>query len=220
MDPLSTFTTKAVSVVCKAAVDTLKEHYQKYKVARYEEFLQYLDVTYDRGTVEAKQAIEDFIDNPSGRSILGERMESIMSTDSKRILMIQALLLCKDPETWPGESIEKRIIFALQNMTDEILAVFKYSNNLREHPNNSSSFQLHVLDKNSDLTELEDISSSRVVAIIEDLKRRGLFIPDISSMSMGINFGAHNEHWAIVFGETEESKALLKLLKKAEFLLE
>lgn len=197
---------------------TLYDFYNSYKKDRYGDFIQCLDVTYESGSIEARNNLNEFIENPTGRAILGERLESIMSTDSKRVLMIQALLLCKDRDCWPGEAIEKRIIFALQNMTDETINIFQFCLRLRKIES-SLNYNFLIFNQETDLSSLDQISDRRVMVIIEDLKRRGLFLPDIRDNG-GMNFYQPEEQsWDIVFGITEEAEALSKLINKAELLL-
>ena len=105
MEPVGILKSSALAVKVGS---TLYSFYKDYKKYRYSDFIQCLDVTYESGSIEARNNLNEFIENPTGRAILGERLESIMSTDSKRVLMIQALLLCKDRDCWPGEAIEKQ----------------------------------------------------------------------------------------------------------------
>lgn len=208
---------QTVSLVQKVG-STLYGFYSEYKKDRYNEFIQCLDITYETGTEETRRHLNEFINRPTGRAILGERLESIMSTDSKRVLMIQALLLCKDPDCWPGEAIEKRIIFALQSMTDEIIDTFKFCTRLRTVETNLD-YDLCVFDHQTDLSILENVSQQRVMATVEDLKRRSLFISDTRRKPSNLSSSSMVDNWYIVFGITEEALALSKLIQKAELLL-
>ena len=215
MDPVGI--AKTVSLVQKVG-NTLYGFYSEYKKDRYNDFIQCLDITYETGTEETRRHLNEFIERPTGRAILGERLESIMSTDSKRVLMIQALLLCKDPDCWPGEAIEKRIIFALQNMTDETVQIFKFCLQLRQIESNLD-YDLRLINEQTDLSDLNQIGGRRVIVAIEELKRRGLFFIDIRNGGGMSFYKPEEQSWHLIFGITEEALALSKLIQKAELLL-
>lgn len=209
----------AAKAVVKLLSDTLTPAIKYYREERIRNFFSAIDVSYDRLDLENKEKLNEFARNPIGRAFLLERMESIISTDSKLAYWIHVLLICKDRDTWESENCEKSILRSIYQISDETLNVFQFLMECNEHHDDNAPFSIRCFDSKSDTSKLESISAVKIVAIIEDLKTRSLLVPEPTN-DVGMFGGDDNGYWSFRYGITEEAIVLQRLLNKAKALMQ
>lgn len=208
----------AAKAVVKLLSDTLTPAIKYYREERIRIFFSAIDVSYDRLDLENKEKLNEFARNPIGRAFLLERMESIISTDSKLAYWIHVLLICKDRDTWESENCEKSILRSIYQISDETLEIFSFLMECDIAENEKAPLTIRKFNSDSDLSKLESASIVKVAATIEDLKTRSILVPEPVNnlMYSPEDYG----DWSFRYGITEEAIVLQRLLNKAKALMQ
>ncbi|SHG33420.1 hypothetical protein SAMN02745753_03713 [Marinomonas polaris DSM 16579] len=218
MDEISIKTVQIGMGIAKTFGVAIKKTVYLSRLSRFEAFIEALEVSIEYISEVELSDLHNFIEDLRTRQLIVERAESIISTDSKLIYIMHALLLCRQKDVWCGENIEKRLIMMMDGLYDEHLEILDKCFQCKKVRNDISPYELRRYNENENLKFFNGEDIGRVVTVINDLIRKGVFIPDVTTSTS--TYASASPQWQVDFGISDEARALRSLYYKAKLITE
>ena len=210
-------TAKTAIFLGKNTYSAFSTIYNNRQEKRIREFLNFVDIRYDKMTAELQCELNEYVNSELGQDILLDYVDSVLKTPSRRARMVTALLFCADADFSFSENEIRIFIFAMNGMTDELLDFFIKISSVETTETNYAYPRGAINSTNITEVFSHDMGVETIFMNIPELIRLNILLPDPQSNSI---ISGDVGTWSICFGITPLTKKLVAVILKATELIE
>ena len=223
MNPLILITDNITGLPVELAKNHFAQVWQAQKTKRFECFLSQLQTEMDRMSEEQRHKLNEYVATEEGQDRLIEFADSVLSTSDKRVHIALALLYANDRDYPLTDKEMHAFCMAVRNIHPDLVTFYLRLENIpstRQFDSLPERYTLKYSELcsilNDDYDDYDDYDEDEVSEMVGELINLRLLLSDSErnkspeeSLARALSWGMNKSKWS-----------MLRLLRKAESLLE